>query len=98
MRLQVPLSVLRGSRLPSEPWSRRDAALAQAAEMLDRSRCPGCGTPLWLAYDPKLERKWKSPLPNRCHPCTAKGKRMAEYEGENVTHRDALHFDVVRVD
>lgn len=98
MRLRVPLSVLRGSRLPSDPWSRRDAALAQAAELLDRSRCPGCGTPLWLAYDPKLERKWKSPLPNRCHPCTAKGKRMSEYEGENVTHRDALHFDVVRVD
>jgi hypothetical protein len=47
-----------------------------------------------LAYDPKLEKKWKSPLPNRCHPCTAKSKRMQKYEGDDVTHRDALHFEV----
>lgn len=98
MRMRVPLSVLRGARLPSDPWTPRDAALAQAAEMLDRSRCPGCGTPLWLAYDPKLEKKWESPLPNRCHPCTAKSQRMKQYEGDDVTHRDALHFDVHQVD
>ena len=90
----MSLSVARGSRLPGEAWSRRDWALAQAAKVLDRSRCPGCGTPLWLAYDKGLKNKWEAPLPKRCHPCTAKGKRMKDYDDPAVIQPHALHFRV----
>ena len=92
MRLGVPLSVARGSRLPGEAWSSRDWALAQAADMLDRARCPGCGHPTWLSHDPALERKWTSPAPDRCHACTAVAKRQKQYEGDDVKHRQALTF------
>lgn len=88
----MPLSVLRGARLPSDPWTARDRALAQAAEQLDRSKCPGCGTPLWLAYDPALERKWKAALPIRCHPCTAIAHKQRQYDESDAP--EALRFPV----
>ena len=88
----VPLSVARGARLPGEAWSRRDWALAQAVELLDRTRCPGCGQQTWLAWDRAYEKRWKSPLPDRCHACTAVARRQAKYEGDDVQHRQALHF------
>lgn len=92
MRLGVPLSVARGARLPGEAWTRRDWALAQAVEMLDRSRCPGCGHPTWLSHDPDLAKRWKAPAPSRCHSCTAVAKRQKQYEGEDVKQPQALAF------
>ncbi len=82
----------RGARLPGEAWSKRDWALAQAAEQLDRSKCPSCHTPLWLAYDPKLERQWRASLPVRCHPCTAVARRQREYDEADAP--EALRFPV----
>jgi len=90
--MSLPLSVARGVRLPGEAWSPRDWALAQAVTDLDRLRCPGCNTPLWLAYDPALENRWVSGLPYRCHPCTAIEHRQKDY-AETVTPR-ALRFGV----
>lgn len=92
VRLGIPLSVARGARLPGEAWTTRDWALAQAVEMLDRSRCHGCGHPTWLSHDPKLEKKWRSPTPDRCHACTAVAKRQKQYEGDDVAHPQALFF------
>lgn len=92
VRLGVPLSVARGARLPGEAWTRRDWALAQAVEMLDRSRCPGCGHPTWLSHDPGLSKKWKAPAPSRCHACTAVAKRQKQYEGDDVRQPQALAF------
>lgn len=88
----VPLSVARGVRLPGEAWSQRDWALAQAAAILDKSRCPGCGQPLWLAYDPALERSWVADYPTRCHPCTAIAARAEDYS--EATAPNALRFGV----
>ena len=60
--------------------------------MLDRTRCPGCGQPTWLGMDPALERRWRSPLSDRCHACTAIARRRKQYEGDDVRHPEALHF------
>ena len=92
MRLGVPLSVARGVRLPSEAWKPRDWALARAVHELDRLTCSGCGTPLWDAYDPALERKWRADFPTRCHPCTAIARRAKDYEESKAP--GALRFGV----
>ena len=95
----IPLSVLRGARLPGEAWSPRDSALAQAAEMLDRSRCAGCGQPTWLSHDPKS--LW-APDWSKCEACdsieelksAAKSrvpKLHALLEGENARPQ-TVHF------
>lgn len=64
----LPLSVARGVRLPGEAWTPRDWALAQAAKLLDWSRCPGCGQPRWLAHNP--ESSWR-PKMTKCESCNA---------------------------
>lgn len=88
----IPLGVARGARLPSEAWTPRDWALAQAVHELDRLKCDGCGQPMWLAFDPALERKWAADLPQRCHPCTAISKRQDQYK--DADHPSALRFGV----
>ena len=89
----LPLSVARGAREPGSAWTPRDWALAQAAKKLDRARCPGCGTPLWLAFDPALEFRWRAGLPHRCHPCTAIEVRTEEYY-RDAPQPSALRFGV----
>ena len=84
----VPLSVFRGARLPGEAWSRRDAALAQAAKQLDWSRCPGCGKPQWLAHDPKS--KWR-PKKVKCESCEAI-EVLKEMQPDDLKHPAAYHF------
>ena len=90
--LGLPLSVARGTRVPGDAWSPRDWALAQAAKRLDRMMCKVCGTPLWLAYDPDLEMRWRAGLPYRCHPCTAVERRSEEYR--ESPQPGALRFGV----
>lgn len=77
VRLGVPLSVARGARLPGDAWSPRDWALAQAVEMLDRSRCPGCGQPTWLSHDKATRKQWKG-VTRRCFACDASLARRDE--------------------
>jgi hypothetical protein len=86
--MNVPLSVLRGARLPTDPWTRRDAALAQAAKTLDRSRCSGCGQPTWLSHD--KASKWR-PKQIRCQSCNAIEDLKATLP-EEVKNAQALHF------
>jgi len=86
--MNLPLSVLHGARLPGEAWSRRDSALAQAAKILDRSRCPGCGQPAWLAHEPKS--KWR-PKKIRCQSCNAIEDLKATLP-EDVDNPQALQF------
>lgn len=64
----IPLGVARGARLPGEAWTRRDWALAQAVEMLDRSRCSGCGQPTWLSHE--KSSMWR-PKYVKCQSCNA---------------------------
>ena len=84
----IPLSVLRGSRLPGEAWSPRDSALAQAAKILDRSRCGGCGQPTWMAHEPKSN--WR-PKKVRCQSCNAIEDLKATLP-EDVKNPQALQF------
>ena len=86
--MNVPLSVLRGARLPTDPWTRRDAALAQAAKTLDRSRCSGCDQPTWLSHD--KASKWR-PKQIRCQSCNAIEDLKATLP-EEVKNAQALHF------
>ena len=64
----LPLSVARGVRRPGDAWTPRDWALAQAAKLLDWSRCPGCGQPRWLAHD--KDSSWR-PKMVKCESCAA---------------------------
>ena len=84
--------MLLGLAAPGDRWSRTDSLLAQAWSDVERLKCPDCGTPLWLAYDPELEMKWAAELPTRCHPCTAIASRAEGY-GESP-HPHALRFGV----
>jgi len=89
----VPLSVLRGARLPGDAWTRRDAALAQAAKILDRSRCAGCGQPTWLSHEPKS--KWR-PKQVRCQSCNAI-EDLKALQPDDVKNPQALHFHTEHV-
>lgn len=88
----IPRSVLIGEALPGSMWSEVDSLLLQAWVELSKHRCPDCGTPLWQAYDPALEMKWRADLPTRCHPCTAIAHRAKEYSETEAPH--ALRFGV----
>ena len=66
--MNLPLAVARGARLPTDPWTPRDWALAQAVKMLNRSRCSGCGQPTWLSHD--KDSKWR-PHWVKCESCNA---------------------------
>lgn len=84
----IPLSVARGVRLPGEAWSPRDWALAQAAKMLDRSRCPGCGQPRWLSHE--KTSKWR-PHKVKCESCNAI-EDLKDMQPEDLKHPQAYHF------
>ena len=84
------MSVARGARLPGEAWTPRDWALARAVEMLDRTRCPGCGEPTWLSHDPKFKRMWGAKA-ERCFSCDAQAAKQNSM-GENVHNRQAIHY------
>ena len=84
----MPLSVLRGARLPGDPWTQRDSALARAAEALERSRCPGCGQPAWLAHD--KSSKWR-PHKTKCESCEAI-EVLKDMQPEDLKHPQAYHF------
>ena len=86
--MNLPLSVLRGVRLPGDPWTRRDAALAQAAKMLNRSRCAGCGQPTWLSHD--KSSMWR-PKMVKCQSCNAI-EDLKALQPEDVKNPQALHF------
>ena len=89
----LPLSVARGVRLPGEAWSPRDWALAQAAKMLDRSRCGGCGQPTWLSHD--KDSMWR-PKKVRCQSCHAI-EDLKALQPDDVKHPSALHFHTEHV-
>jgi hypothetical protein len=92
--MHMPLSVARGLSLPGDAWSPRDWALAQAAKMLDWSRCPGCGQPRWLAHDPKS--KWR-PQRVKCESCNAI-ETLKDMQPEDLHHAQAYHFHSEYVD
>lgn len=75
----VPLSVARGAAVPGSPWSRRDWALAQAFEMLDRARCNDCGHPRWISHNVAYKRLWNAHA-ERCFSCDATLRKQAEFE------------------
>lgn len=93
----IPLSVARGARLPGEAWTPRDWALAQAAKQLDRSRCPGCGQPRWLAHEPTS--KWR-PHVVKCQSCNAIEdlKDAPEVQQRTEKHPQAYHFHTEHVE
>ena len=90
----IPLSVLRGSRLPGDPWSRRDATLAQAAKMLDWSRCPGCGQPRWLGHDKTSKFR---PKKSKCESCEAI-EVLKAIQPEDLKHAGAYYFHTEHVE
>ena len=90
----VPLSVLRGARLPGEAWTARDAALAQAAKQLDWSRCPGCGQPRWLAHDPKGKFR---PKKSKCESCEAISV-LKDMQPDDLKHPDSYYFHTEHVE
>lgn len=83
----------RGERLPGDRWTHRDWVLAQAWTLAD-VRCPECGQPVILAFDPELEKKWSAPGAMRCHPCTALIRTRKKYEGDQSHDQEALRFPV----
>ncbi len=95
--MRIPLSVARGARLPGEAWTRRDWLLAQAVEMLDATRCRGCGQPTWLSHDRDLKRRWKVSA-ERCFSCDAQASRQKELSGDNVHNPSAIHFRTTLLD
>lgn len=84
----LSLSVARGLSLPGDAWSPRDWALAQAAKMLDWSRCPGCGQPRWLAHE--KSSKWR-PHMVKCQSCNAM-EDLKDTLPEELHHAQAYHF------
>lgn len=91
MRLGVPLSVARGARLPGSAWTRRDWALAQAVEMLDRIKCPKCRQPTWLAHDKDTRNRWKVSA-TRCYACDAVASKEKGFNPDNTHNIEALYF------
>lgn len=85
----IPLSVLRGSRLPGEAWTKRDAALAQAAKTLDWSRCSGCGQPRWLAHN---QNSYFTPKRVKCESCEAIEVLKAERPLPETAKANAYHY------
>lgn len=68
--------------------------MAQAAKLLDWSRCPGCGQPRWLAHD--KDSSWR-PQMTKCESCNAiedlkeTPDAVRRLEGER-SHPQAWHF------
>lgn len=81
----------RGARLPGEAWSPRDWALAQAVELLDRTRCRDCGQPAWLSHDKSLARKWQV-VADRCYSCDAISRRAAKVDQDPVNAPEAIKY------
>ena len=92
--MRVPLSVARGARLPGEAWTRRDWLLAQAVEMLDATRCRGCGQPTWLSHDKAFKRMWKA-TSERCFSCDVMASKQKTLSGDNVHNPQAIHHRTV---
>lgn len=89
--MRLPLSVARGARLPGEAWTQRDWLLAQAVDMLDATRCRGCGQPTWLSHDKEFRRHWKATA-ERCFSCDAVAARQKAFSGDNVSNAQAIHY------
>jgi len=64
--------------------------------LLDRTRCPGCGQPTWLAHDPKSN--WR-PSAIRCQSCNAiEDRKAAMGTDERALHNvQAIHFHTEHV-
>lgn len=71
-----------------------DRILALALEEYESGLCSGCGLPVHETYDPDNERAFEAALPVRCHACTTRDKRAAEYD--EAKQREALRFPVTR--
>lgn len=93
-RLGVPLSVARGSRLPADPWTPRDWALAQAVEILNRNRCPECGQPIWLSHDKQHRKHWRATA-ERCYSCDAIAARSEALAKGEVQRPESVKYGSV---
>ena len=97
--MNLPLAVARGARLPGDPWSPRDWALAQACKRLDWSRCPGCGQPRWLSHD---ETSLYKPSMVKCEGCESIAIKKASKDVTALFERpdryaEAYHFTTEHV-
>ena len=84
----------RGRKRPGSRWTRRDWLLAQALEAYEGMLCKSCGHMLTEAMDPALQNEWTTPLPMRCHPCTAIDAMAEKYRESESPH--ALRFSAQR--
>ena len=101
----MPLSVLRGTRLPGDRWTRHDSSLAAALTLHEASLCSGCGHSLLESASPSADpnagdrtHHYEAPLPVRCHACTAISLRTEQYDGDEVSAPRALRFHATRID
>ena len=83
----MPLSAFRD-------WKATDQALALALTEYEANLCDGCGHPMHESMSPENEGLWVSPLPMRCHACTAIDHRVKDYEGADAA--TALRFRAER--
>lgn len=81
----MPLSEFRS-------WSYPDRALAMALDVYEDGLCGGCGHPTHLTMDQANQRDWVADAPVRCHACTAREKKAAEYG--DARQPGALRFPV----
>lgn len=67
---------------------------ALALQEAEDDECSGCGQPRSESMDPANERAYVGMLPHRCFACTARERRMKEYE--QASQPGALFFGVVK--
>lgn len=101
--MKVPLSVLRGIRLPGQRWTEHDYSLHVALTLYEQSLCTGCGHPIHEAQDAAADpnsrgggHHYEVPEPVRCHACTALAVKTQAYE--KAEQSAALRFSAVRVE
>jgi hypothetical protein len=99
----VPLSVVRGQRLPGDRWTDHDTSMAVALTLYEGGLCHGCGHPVAESTaetadpnSPDRTHHYVAPLPTRCHACTAIGMRTPQYA--EAPQPDALRFRAERID
>lgn len=75
---------------PEPEWSDEDYELATAFAVYEATIHPECGHPLEESTSIAGDRDnvdgdyfYEAELPIRCHACTARNKKQAEYGGEN---------------
>jgi len=79
----------------TEPeWDEAERGWAEALALLEADTCSGCGHPLSETTEPDAEGDWDTPLPDRCHACTALAIHQERYA--KTPHVHALRWQVHR--